>query len=70
MSMAYIRSYYRVPAKRGGRVRLGIGFGGRYAGRIGVIASAPDQYLRVRLDDGERLILHPTWEVDYLEAPR
>jgi len=66
MSMEYVRSYYGVPAKRGRQVRLGLGFGKRLAGKGGVITGSRGQYLRVRLDDGERVLLHPTWEVTYL----
>lgn len=52
MSMQYVRSYYGVPAKRGGRVT--------YLGRPGRITSA-DHRLRVRLDgDTFSSIIHPT----------
>lgn len=58
--MAYIRSHYLVPARRGGRVRV-------YDGREGRITGARGCYLMVRLD-GERrsLSYHPTWKVTYL----
>jgi hypothetical protein len=65
MGMAYIRTYYRVPAKRGGRVRL-------LDERIteGTIVGATNSYIRVRPDDGGPVELrHPTWEVEYLTAP-
>lgn len=65
MSLEFIRHNYHVPAKRGGRVRLGQGFGPNFAGMTGTILSA-NHRLRVRMDDGRRVILHPTWEVEYL----
>lgn len=58
----YIRRYYGVPAKIGGRVK--------YEGREGVITGTSGPHLIMRPDDrkrkGERLILHPTWRVEYL----
>lgn len=57
MSMQWIRLNYGVPAKRGGRIR--------FFGAEGTIASAT-HHLRVRMDDGRRVLLHPTWEVEYL----
>lgn len=57
MSMEWVRRNYGVPAKRGGRIR--------FCGVGGTITSA-DHRLRVRMDDGRRVILHPTWEVEYL----
>lgn len=61
MSMSYIRNHYKVPAKRGLRVR--------FQGRSGVITGTVDAHLRVRMDDGERVTLHPTWQVEYLDHP-
>lgn len=57
MSMEWIRRNYGVPAKRGGRVR--------FFGMLGTITSA-SHHLRVHLDDGRRVLLHPTWRVEYL----
>jgi len=61
MSMEYIRKFYSVPAKRGGKVRF---FNGNW--HTGTIKSAnhslkvaPDEYPR------NRLIFHPT-DVEYL----
>lgn len=63
MSLEYIRNYYSVPAKRGGRIR----FTGFDAPREGKIVGARQQYLRVRFDGWKRpQTLHPTWEVTYL----
>jgi hypothetical protein len=59
VSMEWIRRNYGVPAKRGGRVR--------FFGDEGTIASAT-HYLRVRMDDGRRVLLHPTWRVEYLSS--
>lgn len=57
MSMEWVRRNYAVPAKRGGRVR--------FFGVEGTITSAT-HYLRVRMDDGRKVLLHPTWKVHYL----
>jgi len=66
--MEWIRLNYGVPASRGGRVRLGPGFAAD-AGREGAITSSLEGRLRVRLDGDQRsVILHPTWEVEYLDA--
>lgn len=67
MSMDYVRRHYGVPVKRGGRVRLGAGFGPD-AGREGTITSA-SYHVFVRLD-GERHVrrFHPTWELDYIDT--
>lgn len=57
--MDYIRTYYKVPAKRGGKVL--------YKGMHGVITSARGGYLRIRLDGEKRIgSYHPTWEITYL----
>lgn len=61
MSMEYIRKYYGVPAKRGGRVAA--------IGKTGTICGTSGPHLRVRLD-GETFarIFHPTWNMVYHEA--
>jgi acyl dehydratase len=65
MSMEWVRASYGVPAKRGGRVRLGPEFTS-WAGREGTITSA-DHRLRARLDgDKSPIVLHPTWALEYL----
>lgn len=58
MSMAYIRKYYGVPAKRGGRVEVTNATGVRR----GTIASAT-HYVFIRID-GDRVALpyHPNSE--------
>lgn len=61
MSMEYVRKMYGVPAMRGGRIC----FHGMGGDKYGTILSA-SQHLRVRMDDGSRLIFHPTWRIEYL----
>lgn len=68
MSLAYIRETYRVPAKRGGRVRYTDSQGAVFNCTI---KSARGAHLRVLVDDRVpgyrgRLTLHPTWNVEYL----
>lgn len=66
--MRRIREFYSVPAKRGGRVRYT--FGG--ASREGTITGTTrtQMYLRVRLDgDKYPRPFHPTWHLEYLQAP-
>ncbi len=65
MSMSWIRKTYRVPAKRGGRVKY---TGGKQP-QYGTIVDANGQYLVIRLDgEAHELSYHPTWEITYLEA--
>lgn len=62
MSMQWIRDYYKVPARIGGRVT--------YLGQPGQIVCAAGQYLRIRLDGEKRSrIFHPVWEIAYLPEP-
>lgn len=54
----YVRRYYGVPAKRGGRVK--------FRGAPGVITSGAGNYLRIRLDgEAKSVLVHPTWEMAY-----
>lgn len=63
--MQYIRDYYSVPAKRGGRVI----YSGEYLPRTGTIVGARGAHLRIRLDGDKHIQnFHPTWELKYLEA--
>lgn len=66
MSMDYVRTYYRVPAKRGGRVE----YTGEKSARFGTIVSANNGRINIRLD-GEKhpSPFHPLWELRYLDAP-
>lgn len=64
MSMKYIRDYYGVPAKRGGRVRFA---GGDNGPTTGTIASSRGSALCVVFDGNSRSsLVHPTWELEYL----
>lgn len=70
MSLAYIRTTYGVPAKRGMRVRYTDEGGAIWNGTI---TSARGPHLRVLVDDRVqgyrgRLILHPTHRVEYSPA--
>lgn len=62
--MEWVRKYYGVPAKRGGRVEYTDG-----KPRLGTICSASNGRLNIRLD-GEKhpAQFHPTWELRYLDA--
>lgn len=61
--MAHIRDYYGVPARRGARIRFD------YRGsNEGTIVSAVGARLRVRFDNGQACILHPWWNLTYLEG--
>lgn len=63
MTMEYVRTHYKVPAKRGGRIRYT--HGGIF---YGTITGARGNYLRVRWDEGNQrpVRLHPTWCIEYL----
>lgn len=70
MSMATIRRQYKVPAKRGGRLCFTDTNGVKF---FCTIKSARDGHLRVLVDDRVlgyrgRMLLHPTWNVEYLEG--
>lgn len=63
MSMQYIRDYYRVPAKRGGRVE----YNGDGKATTGTITGAEGARLRIRMDGEKHTgIYHPTWAMRYL----
>jgi hypothetical protein len=58
--MKWIRKYYKVPAKRGGKVRF-------CKTKIGTIKSARNGYLRVVFDGYKNIVsLHPTWNIEYI----
>jgi hypothetical protein len=62
-NMARTRKWYGVPAKRGGRIAY-TGSGKR---ELGTICSAKNCRLNVRLAGMKStVILHPTWEIEYL----
>ena len=58
--MEYIRKYYNVPAKRGGRIIYG-------ASNYGTIVGSKNAYLKIRMN-GETQIksYHPTYLLTYL----
>jgi hypothetical protein len=60
MSLEWIRRYYSVPAKRGGRIT--------FRGESGRITGSRGQYLLARLDAEPKILLnlHATWEVVYV----
>ena len=63
--MKYIRDFYGVPAKRGGRIYFA------YDGSYGTIVAAKNARLRVRFDGESRIdSIHPTWAVEYLREAR
>jgi hypothetical protein len=66
MSMAYIRKTYKVPAKRGTRVKFTDCNGVTW---LGLIKSARDSRLRVKFYGlREIATLHPTWNMVYLPS--
>lgn len=71
MSLEYIRTHYKVPAKRGGLVIYAASDGEAIPGRI---TGAHGARLRVRLQryDGtynrRSSYFHPTWHMTYLLA--
>ncbi|NUR12319.1 MAG: hypothetical protein HOQ20_10830 [Bradyrhizobium sp.] len=65
MSIEYIRSYYQVPAKRGGRVE----YTGNGKAELGTICGADGAHLSIRLDGAKHpMPFHPTWELRYLDG--
>jgi hypothetical protein len=65
MTLAWIRKYYGVPAKRGGRVE----YTGEGYPELGTIFGASGAHLRVRLDGANRTTpFHPTWKLRYLDG--
>ena len=59
-NMEYIRKYYKVPARKGGKIK--------YKGKIGKIIGAHNSYLKIKLDGEKRPgFFHPTYEIEYLE---
>lgn len=71
MSLHWIRSYYGVPAKRGGRVEYTPCKGSQAKpGKLGTITGARGPHLLIRLDDEKASHpYHPTWELRYLDSP-
>lgn len=68
MSLSYIAKMYRVPAKRGQRVRYTGDKGPKGVARYGTITSASGAHLNIRMDgDSFSQPYHPTWELEYLK---
>jgi protocatechuate 3,4-dioxygenase beta subunit len=70
VSLAYVRNFFQVPAYRGRRVRYTDSRGAVFFGTIKSATAAGR--LRVLVDDRVpgyrgRLVLHPLWNVEYLE---
>lgn len=60
MSIQYIRDYYKVPAKVGGRVTA--------YGKPGIITGANGAYLLIRIDGAKHALPHhPTDQIEYLD---
>lgn len=67
MSMAWVRKHYKVPAKRGMRVR----YTGGKAPELGTITSATNGRLNIRLDSRKWTSqFHPTFKLEYLSEPQ
>lgn len=65
MSLDYIRSYYSVPARRGGRVE----YTGGGKPQLGTITGASGVHIKIRLDGNKHANpYHPTWALRYLDA--
>jgi hypothetical protein len=63
MTMAYIRSKYNVPARKGMEVKVG--------DRLGVITGTHQARLMILLDgDKQSMPHHPTYEIDYRTTPQ
>jgi hypothetical protein len=63
--IAWIREYYRVPAKVGGRVE----YTGESKPQLGTICGASGSHLSIRLDGVKHSMpFHPTWKLRYLDA--
>ncbi|KAF1009539.1 MAG: hypothetical protein GAK28_00177 [Luteibacter sp.] len=66
MSMEYVRRYYGVPARRGGRVE----YTGCGIVEMGTIRSATGSNLNIQLDGVKHAMpFHPTWKLRYIDQP-
>ena len=62
MSFDFIRKYYGVPAKRGGRIRT-------WTGEEGTISSTHNATLKVKMDEDQRIsYFHPAWGIYYYDG--
>jgi len=66
MSLAYIRDHYRVPAKRGMKIKLNPSYFSYRGWKEGVITGSKGLYLRIKIN-GKRYsrIFHPTYGIFY-----
>lgn len=65
---SWIRKTYKVPAKRGQRIKYVSEKG--HQDRIGTITSADGGYLRIRFDGDKKTYpgrFHPTWNIFYIK---
>lgn len=65
VGLAYIRGYYRVPAHKGRQVTFAFPKG---TVRTGTIVGSSGPHLLVDFGDRIPEVLHPTWEVSYLDS--
>jgi hypothetical protein len=65
IGLVYIRGHYQVPARKGARIRFDYPKGTR---RRGTIVGSSDAHLLVDFGNGVPLVLHPTWQVTYLDG--
>lgn len=67
LGLLYIREHYKVPARKGVKVRFDYPKGKQQWGKV--VGSTEGQYLLVDFDDGRGpQMLHPTWQVTYLNG--
>ena len=67
LGLVWIRQHYRVPARVGARIRFDYPKDTRQYGKI--VGSSGGQYLAVDFGDGQDpKVLHPTWQVAYLDG--
>jgi len=65
VSLEWIRTNYKVPAKRGGRIE----YTGEKTPQLGTICGASGGHLSIRLDGVKHAMpFHPTWELRYLDT--
>jgi len=61
--MEYIRKYYGVPAKRGGKVKIHSHLGVTFDG---IITGSKDARLRISINKRRSGFYHPTENIEYL----
>lgn len=69
MSMRYIRDTYRVPARRGARVRFTGVLAAELSAPSGTVTGSRGAMVRIRVDGERRArIFHPTFDIEYADA--